>query len=272
MKSFAVALLWLAALAASAEAVAQERVARTPSARAQENAAVASPGQAALDRAAAENKYLFIFFYKEKNPATDAAWNVFDPATGRLADKADAVAVNVTDPAEKPLVDRFDLTRAPMPLVLAIAPNGAITKAIAVKLDEKQLASAFVSPCTQQCMKALQGRKLVLLCVQQRAPQQATAAIPQGVAEFAADPRFAQATEVVVMDPRDESEAAFMKDLAIDPRAGAPVTVFLAPPGTVVGKFAPAATKEQLAAKLATAQSNPCAGGKCGPNGCGPKK
>ena len=31
-------------------------------------------------------------------------------------------------------------------------------------------------------------------------------------------------------------------------------------------------TKQELVAKLVSAQSDPCAGGKCGPGGCGPKK
>ena len=50
------------------------------------------------------------------------------------------------------------------------------------------------------------------------------------------------------------------------------MTVFLAPPGAMIGKFGSEASKEVLMAKLAAAQSNPCGGGKCGPGGCGPKK
>jgi hypothetical protein len=76
----------------------------------------------------------------------------------------------------------------------------------------------------------------------------------------------------VAIDPADPAEASFLRDLQVDPRANTSVTVLLAPPGSVVGKFDGAVTKEQLVAKLQTAQSNPCAGGKCGPGGCGPKK
>src|SRR5208283_2699955 len=58
------------------------------------------------------------------------------------------------------------LSRAPMPLVLAVAPNGAVTGAIPLKLTEAQVGQAFVSPIAAQCLKAVQSRKLVLLCVQ----------------------------------------------------------------------------------------------------------
>ena len=52
----------------------------------------------------------------------------------------------------------------------------------------------------------------------------------------------------------------------------APITVFLAPPGAMIGKFGSEASKEVLVAKLVAAQSSCCPGGKCGSGGCGPKK
>ena len=52
-----------------------------------------------------------------------------------------------------------------MPLVLAVAPNGAITGGFPLKLTEQDVAGAFVSPGTAGCLKAMQARKLVLLCV-----------------------------------------------------------------------------------------------------------
>jgi len=189
-----------------------------------------------------------------------------------VTDRAESMAVNVTDPTEKTLVTRFGIDRSPVPLVLAFAPNGAITKGLPVKFDEKQLFQAFVSPGTANCLKALQGRKLVLLSVQSRSPHVREVSLQQGVADFASDSRYASATEIVVIDPADPAETSFLQDLQVDPRTATSVTVFLAPPGSVVGKFDGAVTKEQLIAKLQTAQSNPCAGGKCGPGGCGPKR
>jgi hypothetical protein len=170
------------------------------------------------------------------------------------------------------LVTKFGIDRSPVPLVLAFAPNGAITKGLPVKFDEKQLFQAFVSPGTANCLKALQARKLVLLSVQSRSPDVREVSLQQGVADFASDPRYASATEIVVIDPADPAETSFLQDLQVDPRTATSVTVFMAPPGSVVGKFDGAVTKEQLVAKLQTAQSNPCAGGKCGPGGCGPKR
>jgi thioredoxin-like negative regulator of GroEL len=233
---------------------------------------VTSKGLTAVQHAAAADKYLFVFFWKERNQQTDALWAVLQSAMSKVADRAERAAVNVSDPTEKAMVAQFGLDRSPMPLVLALAPNGAITKGFPSKFNEDQLMQAFVSPGTASCLKALQARKLVLLVIQRRSPSIRQVSLQQGVADFAADARFAEATEIVAIDPADPAEASFLRDLPVDPRANTSVTVLLAPPGSVVGKFDGAVTKEQLVAKLQTAQSNPCAGGKCGPGGCGPKK
>ena len=169
------------------------------------------------------------------------------------------------------MIAKFGIDRSPMPLVLALAPNGAVTKGFPLKFDEKQLFQAFVSQGTAHCLKALQSRKLVLLSVQSRSTYVGQASLQQGAADFAADARFAGATEIVPIDATDPAEASFLQDLQVDPRVSNSVTVLLAPPGSVVGKFEGAVSKEQLVAKLKASQSSACAGGKCGPGGCGPK-
>lgn len=241
---------------------------------AQEQAATAnvSQGQAAMDRAAAAQKYVFLFFWKDKNPQTDKAWNVLQPAMANMADSAEAVSIQATDPAEKRIVDKYGVSRAPMPLVLAIAPCGAITRTFTGTFDENKLRTAFVSSCTQQCLKALQDRKLVLACVVDQVNPQDPVTISKGVEDFGADAKFGAATQIILVNARDQGEASFLKDFQVDPQAQKPVVLFIAPPRSMIGKFDGTTTKQQLLAKLAAAQSDPCAGGKCGPGGCGPKK
>ena len=230
-----------------------------------------SRGMAVIEAAARSNKYLFIFFWKENDENARSMYGVFQSAMGKWAGSADSLGIQITDPNEKPIVDRFGVSRAPMPLVVALAPNGAVTKGFPVKFTEGQLRQAFVSPCTARCMKAMQDRKLVLLCVQNRSTQLNQAAW-KGVQDFKADPRFGRATEVVHLDPSDGAEATLLKGLQVDPRTPTAVTVLLAPPGGPIAKFTGAVTGDQIVAKVASAQSGPCAGGKCGPGGCGPKK
>ena len=264
MRPLHLAITAVVALGVTA-ATAQDRVARVPSATDQAAAINVSQGQAAIDKATTAQKYAFIFFWKDKTPQTDKAWGILQPAMANVADSAVVVSIQATDPAEKRIVDKYGVTRAPMPLVLAVAPCGAITKAFTGAFDESQLRTAFVSPCTAECMKALQDRKLVLLCVQQSGPQVRQVSVQKGVRDFTEDKQYAQNSKVVVLNASDPAETAFLKSLQVDPQTLAPVTVLMSPPASVVGTFSGEVTKEQLVAKLKPAQSSCCPGGKCGP-------
>ena len=228
-----------------------------------------SAAKAAIAKAAEAEKYVFAFFWKADDEDTAAMRKVFDEAMSGAAEWADAVAVNVTDPAEKEIVKEYGLERAPMPLVLAIAPNGAITGGFPAPFSRKDLLTGFATPGTQKCMKALQDGKLVFLCVQNAETKSGEDAL-KGVRDFQADARFATATEVVMLDPKDSAEASFLADLEVKPATEDAVTVFLAPPGSPIGKFEGATTKDQLVDTLMKA-SSACGPGGCGPGGCCPK-
>jgi hypothetical protein len=221
--------------------------------------ATASPGAIAIEKAATGNKYLFIFCYATKDTKTDTMYGVFQTAMAKMTDRADSMAIYVADPAEKPIVDKFGVRGAPMPLVLAIAPTGAATRAFPGRFDEAQLQQAFVSPCTAKCMRAIQDRHTILLCVQNGKTQFNQEAM-QGVEAFKADPQYARGTEIVVLNPTDNAEQPFLKALQVDPRTPAAVTLLVPPPGAPVARFVGAVSKGQIEAGLKQAQSS------CGPN------
>ncbi len=243
-----------------AVATAQDRAATTPPATDQAAAATVSPCQAIMDKAAAAGKYVFIFFWKENNQQTEQGWRVFELAAKEMADSADLISIKASSQAEQQIINRYGVSRAPMPMVLAVAPCGAVTKAFTKAFDEKQLRTAFVSPCTAECMKALQARKLVLLCVERVPPKVRQVSLQQGVQNFTTDPQYAGRSAVVILDTNDPAETRFLGDLRIDPRTPDRVTVLMSPPGTVIGTFAGDVTEEQIVAKIKAAQSG------CGPN------
>ena len=228
MKLFSLITISLLTVAMVLPAVAQERVALSPSNTAQTAPGNLSQGQAAIQSAAASNKYLFILFWKDKNAQTDKAWNTLRTGAAKFADSADIVAIQTTDPAERAIGDRFNISGAPMPMVLAIAPCGAVTKAFMKDFDEKQLAAAFVSPCEQLCMKAIQNRKMVFVCVSYEVSSDGQATIPQGVMDFQADKKYANTAEIVPLHATDKNEADFLKELKIDTQTREPVYVLLA--------------------------------------------
>lgn len=224
-------------------------------------------GIMAMQQAAKDKKYLFTFFWKHDDNQTVAMRKVFEQATAKIADRAQAIMVNVTDPAEAGIVQQFEVDRAPMPLALAIAPSGAVTGGFPTTFKEEDLLGAFASPGLESCIGALQKGKLVFLCVQNASTTSNDDAL-RGVKEFKADAQYGSATEIVMLDPSDSAEAAFLGDLQIDPKTSVAITTLLAPPGSPIAQFEGATTKDELVATLQKAGT--CGAGGCGPGGCGP--
>jgi len=225
-------------------------------------------GLTAIDGAAKAKKYLFIFCYKSDDQQTQKMRELFDTVTKKIRKRANSTKVNIADPAEKGIVEKFKLEGAPTPLVLVLAPNGALTGGLPVKFEEKQLMEAFASPCTEKCLKALQDGNLVLLCIQNSWSNSRDVAL-EGVINFKADPRFSQFTQIVMLDPTDSAETNFLGQLKVDPKTSEAVTVLLTPPGTVAGKFSGQTDKAKLVAALSAGGSGCCGSGS--KSSCAPK-
>lgn len=214
----------------------------------------AAKSQAALTAASQANKFCFLLFYKTNDPATQAAAKLVSQGVGKRTEKAAYAFVQVGDPAEQAVVQRFDVARAPMPFLLAIAPNGAISCIFPKDFQEGDLDKAFVTPTMARCMKSIQAGKLVLLCVHPAGKS----GTPLSVTSFAADSHYAGRTEILAMRLDDPNEARFLGDMKIDPAKTTDTQViFMAPPGVMIGKYAATTT---TSAKLA---SDLHAAGKC---------
>lgn len=227
-------------------------------------------GLAAIANAASDGCYLYVFFYKDDSEFTKAMRAVFDEAVSEVSERAYSLAIDLNDPNEVDVIAKYGAATAPMPLALIIAPNGAVTGGFPGKFSTKQLVEGIVSPGTEKCLKALQDRKLVFLCVQNSETKSNIAAM-RGVDDFKSDPRFAQGTEIVSLDPMDTSEAKFLESLQIDPMTNIAITAFLAPPGSVVAKFNGPTDKDKLVAAITSASSGGCGpagSSSCGPSGC----
>ena len=223
------------------------------------SSAEALRGMAAMDRAAAEDKYLFAMFWERENEDTSAMHKVVS-AVAEASSEIESVFVQINDRAEREFVQKFRLSRAPMPLVLAIAPNGAVTGGFPYECDEQELLDAVVSPVTAQMLKSMQEGRLVFLCIQNEDTTENEAAL-RGVQDFAADPLVGHLADVIRVDPRDSAEAAFLEELGIPPHTSVAMTAMLVPPGALAAVIEGPTTKEALMATFRRA---------CGPGGCSP--
>jgi hypothetical protein len=224
-------------------------------------------GASALRQAAEAKQYLFVFVYEQNDAEAQAARKTFDAGVRKVTPVVRSVAVDRSDPSESEIVQKLGLEKAPVPLVLAIAPNGAVTGSIkAADLTEERLLGAVASPGLEQCLKAVQDGQLVLLCVQGAQTKDNDSAM-KGVKDVKADQRFSEATEIIKVDPADAKEAKLMAQLKVDPKTKKAVTVVLAPPGVLVAKLDGSTTKKDLVAALQKA-AEACSGT---PGCCPPK-
>jgi len=203
--------------------------------------------QDVLHKAAQQMKYTFIVFYKQDDAATQTMAQTVKDGVAKRSDWATLTFVQMTNPADKAIVERFGVSRAPAPLTVAVAPNGAVTGVFVKTISDDRIASSFVTRTKAECMKSLQQGKMVLVCLNPRQP----ATYPQAVQDFQADPQFKDRIAVVSMQANDPNEASFVTEMQLTAaEASNSTTVFLAPPGVLVGKFGENATQQQMASEL----------------------
>ena len=200
-----------------------------------------------LRAAGSEGKFTFIVFSKEDNAAAREMLGVVETGVTERHEQAMVVTARANDPAEQPLVQHFGIGRAPMPLTVAVAPNGAITGVFAKTISDEHLSAAIVTPTMMKCMKSLQNKKLVFVLVS----ASDKAAIPAGIRTLQSDPQFRDRMTFTSLRMNDPAETRFISQMKIDPlRVEGPYAVLIAPPGVMVGHFDSSSTASQIAAAI----------------------
>ncbi len=227
----------------------------------------------AVEKAGKAEKYVYALFFRDENDQTAKARGLIESARKKISRKSEMVEINVTDPTEQDIVNKFGVSRSPTPLVLVLAPNGAIMGGFpAYQLtDDTKLVDAVGCKASEQTMKALQNKNMVALCVQNRKTADNAGAM-RGVEDFLKDSKYGSTTAVVTVDPSEVEDAKFLSTLGVDVKSPVATTVLLAPPGVVVGTF-PGATPKDKFVSAVNAAAAPKSGGCCPPGSgksCGP--
>ncbi len=212
---------------------------------------VKDPGFEAFSTAVASGQYLMVLF--ERTNDTSELKTSFDLARLSLSGSVKSVIINTNKPEESGLVDRYNVRFAPLPMVVLLAPNGAITGFFKTAFTPGQLKARFLSPVSQQCLLAFQQKKLVFMCIQGQGTKQNSEAMG-GVTQFKADPKLGKIAEVVMLDPTDQSEKKLLNQLGINSDTAVAETLLMAPPGKVLGKWSGATSKDAFA-KLLVAEA-----------------
>lgn len=222
----------------------------------------------AIEQAKNNDQFLYLLFYKDDGEITKQAKKTLTETLGTLKSKASASFININDAAEKEIVKKYDLKRTPMPFLLVLAPNGAITGGFSRTFNPEQVVGSLTTKATAQCLKCLQDHHLVLMSVQNGSTANNQAALA-GVTAFKNDPTFSATTDIVMIDPSNPEEQPFLSQLGIHAGSEA-LTVMIAPPAQVIKTYTGATTKEMLTKDIQTASAGCCGPGGCCPGGCCP--
>jgi hypothetical protein len=223
----------------------------TCQAQSQPNSVALRPASPAPTQAG--SKSTFLLFSRGDSAKTQRVAAELGTALATRSDRAQWQLIDVTAPVHQELVNRYQLSRAPMPLVLCIAPNGTVTGAMPGRVTEKAVEASLVTPTMTRCMKWLQAGKIVVVHIK----ASATDTLPAGAAGLLADPAFQNRTVMESFVVSDPAEDRFLRDMEINPAdASGSALEVLAPPGMLVGKFPSTATTADIAAQLHAA-------GKC---------
>lgn len=205
-----------------------------------------------LDAAAKEGKFTYIVFTKRDSAAYRSMLTTIKNGVTARSETTTYITADANAAGEQAVVEEFGVGRSPMPLTVAVAPNGAVTGIFPKTISDQQLTAAIVSPTMMRCMKSLQDQKLVFVCLTRDTSVEAE--VPAGVQMLQLDPKFKNRVDLLSMFADDPAETRFIEQMNLDTaKLKGPYAVLIAPPGVLIGHYDGKATQTEIAAAIHTA-------------------
>ena len=238
-----------------------------PAAQSKPTTAKESAAEKAIRSAAERKRYVVIAFYQKGDAAGNKMLAVVKSMHNQLSNRADFVTVDTGSSANQALVTRYGVDRAPSPLTLVLAPNGAVTAGFPSEIKTTDFSGVFVSDGQAAVLKALQSNKLALVCLQNGKTKYNKESMTAAEG-LKADKTLPGLVGIVKIDPSDSRESSFLQKCKVNAGSANAQVLMIIPPGKVLGTFDGNTTKDKLMASLQSAMQS-CGSG-CGPSGCGP--
>lgn len=202
---------------------------------------------ATLQQAQQAGKFTFVVFYRDNSPQTQKMLQAVQQTVANRGQQTTMATASVSAPEGQSMAEQFNVSRAPMPITVAVAPNGAVTGLFPRQVAKANLDAAVVPPVMMECMKQLQDQKLVFVCL----TQSEKAAVPAGVRALQLDSQFKDRMALVALNVQDTAEARLMQQLKVDVnQVQGPYAALIAPPGVLVGHFNGTSSADQIAAAI----------------------
>lgn len=215
----------------------------------------------AIAQAQQNGDFLFMLFYEKKDDSLQEMQKTLQDFSKKSAKAIRIYDALTTDDKESDVIQKYGINRAPLPVLLVFAPNGAITGGYPQTVTEEQLAGSMAPKLVMNILKTVQAGKIALVLLQNDKTKN-NAEMTQSAAEFAQDQRLAGYVDILKQDPDDAEIKDFLAQCKIKENIDEAATVLIVPPGQIGGVYSGKITKETLIAGLSS-----CSGGSC----CGPR-
>lgn len=196
--------------------------------------AVPTNAKSAIAEASAANQFLGLVFYEMQDASLTGLSSSIETFNKAQAKKVAVYKALLSDPVNKEIAGKYGIqVSGDLPLVLIIAPNGAITGGFPKAITADQLKqSVSVSDLILKTLKPLQENKVALVALQNSTTKFSTESWA-GVNEFANDPTYKKFVAAIKVDPLAAGSQDFIKQCQlIAPLTEATVVVLL-PPGKI---------------------------------------
>lgn len=217
----------------------------------------------AIQAALKAKQYLAVLFYDKNNEAAKKMEATVTEFIKTASPASLFYKVLTTDSRENETVRKYGINRAPLPLLLIFAPNGALTGGFPKQVQADDLKTGFsVNRLEMEVMKPLQDGKIALVLFQNNKTK-FNKESDKAAAEFQNDSRLKGYVEIVRADPDNPKNREFMSQCRLESKQTEATIVLIAPPGQIGGVYKGKTSKEALMGGLAA-----CSGGSCGSSGC----
>jgi hypothetical protein len=217
----------------------------------------------AIRTAQNSKQYLFLLCYDEKGESLTAMENTVIAYRKKASEKTIFYKARTTDEKEKDIIEKYGITRAPLPIVLVFAPNGAITGGFPKEASIDGLKSSIVSNVVMDILKTVQEGKIALVLLQNSKTKFNNESL-KAAEEFSNDSRLKGFVNIIKADPGNPKNSDFLNSSQLSKDISEATVVFIVPPRSIAGVYKGKITKDTLMAALAS-----CGSG-CGSGGCSP--
>jgi len=220
-----------------------------------ETNAVPKTAEEAIALARNSRQYLFILFYDKEDDMLKKMEDTIKTFRSKSSSKILTYRASTVGDKESDVVEKYGVNRAPLPLLLVFAPNGAITGGFPQKVTTEQLTnSCSVPELVMNILRPLQEGKIALVSLQNNKTK-FNQESDKAVHDFASDEKIKKFVEVIKADPEDKKNGDFLTQCKLDKTISESTVVFIIPPGSVVGVYPGKITKDTLLAALSSCKT-----------------